>query len=137
MMKKADMALYSAKADGAGNYRLFEPEMQAWALRRRALEDGLRSAIANNELYVVFQPVVDLSKRAIVSCYAKTLAEIHGLAGEATVAVELGEGGAVKSAKTKDAAAEALGKCVEEAAKATKFDKANASDTIKARFALI
>ena len=70
MLKKADMALYSAKADGAGTYRLFEPEMEAWAHRRRALEDGLRLAIANNELYVVFQPLVDIRKRAIAGCEA-------------------------------------------------------------------
>ena len=70
MLKKADMALYSAKAEGAGTYRFFESNMEAWAHRRRALEVGLRSAIANNELHVVFQPAIDLGKRAIVGCEA-------------------------------------------------------------------
>jgi hypothetical protein len=76
-------------------------------------------------------------KRAIVACYTKTLGEIHGLAGEATVEVKTGDGGAVTSAKIKDAAAEALGKCVEEAAKATKLDKPNATGVLQARFALV
>lgn len=70
MMKKADMAMYSAKAGGAGSYRLFEPEMEAWAHRHRALEVGLRSAIANGELDVVYQPLVDLERRAVVGCEA-------------------------------------------------------------------
>src|SRR6185369_7701928 len=70
MMKKADMALYSAKADGGGTYRMFEPEMEAWAHRRRALETGLRSAIDNGELFVVFQPLMDLRKGTIAGCEA-------------------------------------------------------------------
>jgi len=70
MLKKADMALYSAKADGAGTYRFFEPEMEAWAHRRRALEVGLRSAIDNRELHLVFQPLIDMRKGAIAGCEA-------------------------------------------------------------------
>ena len=54
-MKKADLALYAGKADGGGAFRFFEPEMEAWAHRRRALEVGLRSALENNEIQVVFQ----------------------------------------------------------------------------------
>lgn len=76
-------------------------------------------------------------KRAIAVCYSKALGEMRGLAGEATVTVQTGAGGAVTSVKTKDASAEVLGKCVEEAARATKLDKANATGTIKAKFALV
>ncbi|MBI3703821.1 MAG: EAL domain-containing protein [Rhizobiales bacterium] len=70
MMKKADMALYSAKADGAGVYRFFEPEMEAWAHRRRALEEGLRSALDNGELHLVYQPLVDMNGWRIAGCEA-------------------------------------------------------------------
>ncbi|MEZ4293720.1 MAG: DUF2330 domain-containing protein [Polyangiaceae bacterium] len=76
-------------------------------------------------------------KRAAAACYSKALAEMAGLAGEATVTVETGEGGAVVSAKTKDASAEALGKCVEEAVRPLKMDHAKASGSVKAKFALV
>ena len=70
LMKKADMALYSAKADGAGTYRFFEPKMEAWTHRRRALEIGLRSALENGEIHVVFQPLVDMDSWRIAGCEA-------------------------------------------------------------------
>jgi diguanylate cyclase (GGDEF)-like protein len=70
LMKKADLALYAGKADGGGAFRFFEPEMEAWAHRRRALEVGLRSALENNEIQVVFQPQVDLRRGMVVGCEA-------------------------------------------------------------------
>jgi len=76
-------------------------------------------------------------KRSILACYGKVLADMRGLAGEVTVVVQTGANGEVVSAKTRDASAEALGKCVEDAARATKLDKPNVTDTIKARFALV
>lgn len=76
-------------------------------------------------------------KRSILACYGKVLADMRGLAGEATVVVQTGAKGEVTSAKIKDASAEALGRCVEDAARATTFDRPNASDVIKARFALV
>jgi MYXO-CTERM domain-containing protein len=76
-------------------------------------------------------------KPAVAACYAKALGEMRGLAGDAKVTIETGAGGAVKSAKIQDATAEALGRCVEEAARSVKFDKADASGAITARFALL
>ena len=70
LMKKADLALYAGKAEGGGRYRFFEPEMEAWAHRRRALEVGLRSALENNEIQVMFQPQVDLRRGVVVGCEA-------------------------------------------------------------------
>jgi diguanylate cyclase (GGDEF)-like protein len=59
LMKSADMALYRAKADGRGTYRFFEPEMDAQIQARRALESDLRSALANGEFELHYQPTVD------------------------------------------------------------------------------
>jgi diguanylate cyclase (GGDEF)-like protein len=70
LMKKADMALYSAKADGGVAYRFFEPEMEASAHRRRALEVGLRSALDNGDIQVAFQPLIDLRNGKIAGCEA-------------------------------------------------------------------
>jgi MYXO-CTERM domain-containing protein len=76
-------------------------------------------------------------KLAMAACYEKALGEMRGLAGEAKVLIETGADGKVKSAKIQDAGAEALGRCVEEAARSVKLDKADASGAITARFALL
>ncbi len=70
LMKKAELALYAGKADGAATYRFFEPEMEAAAHRRRALEVGLRSALDNGEIQVMFQPLVDLRSGIVAGCEA-------------------------------------------------------------------
>jgi EAL domain-containing protein (putative c-di-GMP-specific phosphodiesterase class I) len=69
-MKKADMALYAAKADGVARYRFFEPEMEAWTQRRRTLQGGLQSALHRGEIQVVFQPVLDLRTDTVAGCEA-------------------------------------------------------------------
>jgi diguanylate cyclase (GGDEF)-like protein/PAS domain S-box-containing protein len=60
LLKSADMALYRAKSDGRGLYRFFEPEMDARMQTRRRLEIDLRSAIANGEFELFYQPLVDM-----------------------------------------------------------------------------
>jgi predicted signal transduction protein with EAL and GGDEF domain len=61
LLKNADLALYGAKADGRGTFRFFEAAMDAEMQGRRRLELELRSALANRELSLRFQPLVDLT----------------------------------------------------------------------------
>lgn len=61
LIKSADMALYAAKAGGRGQYRYYSSELQATALKRRAIEEDLRDALVNGELQVHYQPVVRAS----------------------------------------------------------------------------
>jgi diguanylate cyclase (GGDEF)-like protein len=70
LLKRADLALYKAKAAGGGHFMFFKPEMEASAHRRRALETGLRSALDNGEIEVMFQPLVDLQTGAVIGCEA-------------------------------------------------------------------
>ena len=70
LLKKAEMALYAAKAEGAGSYRFFEAEMEVGAHRRRAIEDGLRSALKSGEMQVAYQPLVDLRSWSLAGCEA-------------------------------------------------------------------
>jgi diguanylate cyclase (GGDEF)-like protein len=56
LLKKADMALYRAKADGRGRFRYFEPGMDARLQARRLLELDLRKAIAASEFELHYQP---------------------------------------------------------------------------------
>jgi diguanylate cyclase (GGDEF)-like protein len=63
LIKKADLALYRAKADGRGNWRFFEPGMDARMQERRLLELDLRRALAEHEFVLHYQPLVDLHSR--------------------------------------------------------------------------
>ena len=44
-MKAADLALYTAKADGRNCFRFFDPRMDEAARARHVLEEGLKAAI--------------------------------------------------------------------------------------------
>lgn len=58
LLRNADLALYRAKSDGRGTYRLFEPAMDEQAQSRRALEIDLRKALASGEFELHYQPLV-------------------------------------------------------------------------------
>jgi diguanylate cyclase (GGDEF)-like protein/PAS domain S-box-containing protein len=65
LLKNADLALYSAKAEGRGVFRFFEAEMDAQLQARRRLEAELRTAIAEGQLCVHYQPLYDLKQARI------------------------------------------------------------------------
>ena len=58
LLKRADLALYDAKAAGRGTYSLFRPLMGEQAQSRRRLEIDLRCAADNGELELHYQPIV-------------------------------------------------------------------------------
>lgn len=65
LLKNADLALYRAKAEGRGTYRFFEPRMDAKMKERRLLELDLRHALANAELRLFFQPLIDVTTETV------------------------------------------------------------------------
>jgi len=67
LLKSADLAMYRAKADGRGTYRLFDPEMDATAQARRRLEVDLRNALARGEFEVHYQPLISVETRKVSS----------------------------------------------------------------------
>ncbi len=67
LMKRADLAMYRAKADGRGQYRLFHPDMDTRAQTRRALDLALRAALAQREFELFFQPIVSIRQRRITA----------------------------------------------------------------------
>lgn len=62
LMKKADLAMYQAKAAGRGTFRFFDPAMQAIAERRMHLEIELRRALEQDEFVLAYQPIVDVDR---------------------------------------------------------------------------
>ena len=60
LMRRADIVLYRAKESGRGQYRSFEPRMDAEIKRRSALETELRASIAADEFRPFYQPLVEL-----------------------------------------------------------------------------
>ena len=58
-LKRADLAMYQAKAAGRNTLRFFDPKMQDVVTARAALEDGLRDALANHQFLLHYQAQVD------------------------------------------------------------------------------
>jgi len=59
LMKRADLAMYQAKASGRNSLRFFDPEMQAAIMARVALEADLRQAVIKGEFHLHYQAQVD------------------------------------------------------------------------------
>ncbi len=67
LLNRSDMALYRAKSVGRGSYRLFDQEMETSIKDRRTLGLDLRKALANGELEVYYQPIINLEKIEVSS----------------------------------------------------------------------
>ncbi|MBV8469155.1 MAG: EAL domain-containing protein [Burkholderiaceae bacterium] len=65
LMKRADMAMYQAKAAGRNAVRFFDPEMQAAVSARVSMENDLRQAVELGQFVLHFQPQLDLQGRVI------------------------------------------------------------------------
>jgi EAL domain-containing protein (putative c-di-GMP-specific phosphodiesterase class I) len=70
LIKNADAAMYSAKADGRNNFRFFTEDMNADAVERLTLESGLRSALAQEQLFLMYQPQMDIATGRITGLEA-------------------------------------------------------------------
>jgi diguanylate cyclase (GGDEF)-like protein/PAS domain S-box-containing protein len=70
LIKNADLALYAAKESGRGLFKFFTPEMNAKAVSRVAIEKDLRQAIEGEEFALLYQPIIDLRTRHVISAEA-------------------------------------------------------------------
>jgi diguanylate cyclase (GGDEF)-like protein/PAS domain S-box-containing protein len=61
LIRNADAAMYIAKRDGKGGYRLFEPAMHEGVLERLELRADLQRAMTSGQLELYYQPLVHLS----------------------------------------------------------------------------
>jgi diguanylate cyclase (GGDEF)-like protein len=64
LLSRADGAMYVAKGKAPGRFEFSSPEIQARADDRQRLENQLRQALRRGELFLEYQPVVDLASGA-------------------------------------------------------------------------
>ena len=86
LLKKADMALYSAKNGGGGDHRFFAMDMEDAVQERRALELDLREALGSEQFTLNYQPLVDLRTGRVTTCEA-LMRWKHPVRGEVPPAV--------------------------------------------------
>ena len=70
LLRTADAAMYTAKEAGRDCYRFYTTTMNEALARRQHIEQGLRQALADGDLYLVYQPQVEIASGRICSCEA-------------------------------------------------------------------
>ena len=85
LVKAADLALYSAKGSGRGQFRFYSTALKDGAKHRRNMEEDLRDALHRNELYMAYQPIVD-AKTHKVACFEALMRWEHPERGQVSPA---------------------------------------------------
>jgi diguanylate cyclase (GGDEF)-like protein/PAS domain S-box-containing protein len=70
LLRDADTAMYEAKTNCRGSLAVFDESMRLRVRRRMQLEQGLRQAIDQDQLYLLYQPIVCLRTGSVVSVEA-------------------------------------------------------------------
>ncbi len=70
LIRNADVAMYQAKAHGRNAYRFYAPEMACESVERLRLDSLLRRSIDNNEIFLNFQPQVDIESGELIGVEA-------------------------------------------------------------------
>ena len=80
LLKRADLAMYQAKAAGRNTLRFFDPAMQAAATARATVESDLRLALQSDQMVLYYQPVVDVEERTTgVEALVRWLHPVRGM----------------------------------------------------------
>ena len=66
VLREAEVAMYRAKKSGADRIEIFRPEMRNDRDERVALETELRHAVDNNQIKILYQPILELANEGLV-----------------------------------------------------------------------
>ncbi|QIB27100.1 putative bifunctional diguanylate cyclase/phosphodiesterase [Caloranaerobacter azorensis] len=69
-IRKAEAAMYIAKRKGKGHYRYFDENVEKDAMKKIIMVNELRKAITRNELYLLYQPILDIKENKILEVEA-------------------------------------------------------------------
>ncbi|MDP3532022.1 MAG: EAL domain-containing protein [Alphaproteobacteria bacterium] len=70
LLKQADIALYRSKELGRNNFQFFQPEFCENAIQNAQLSADLHTALEKNELFLNYQPLVDLKTTKMIGAEA-------------------------------------------------------------------
>ena len=70
LIKNADTAMYQAKENGRQSFQYFKPSMNARAVERQSIEEGLRRALERHEFALHYQPKINFKTGAITGAEA-------------------------------------------------------------------
>ncbi len=70
LLRDADVAMYQAKTLGRGRFHFFDVSLRERMQRRLRMEQDLRDAVQNGQLWPAYQPVVDLKTGEMVAVEA-------------------------------------------------------------------
>ena len=70
LIKNADAAMYSAKNNGRNNFRFFTEDTNAQVVERLTLENSLRLALSKKQLFLMYQPQMDIATGRIIGLEA-------------------------------------------------------------------
>lgn len=95
LLRRADLALYRAKARGRNGLAAYDPMLQQFADARLGLRQGLHVALERDEIEVHYQPVVQLATDRVVGLCAtpRWRSDQHGLLEPATFMPTMIDGG--------------------------------------------
>ena len=65
LLKTADMAMHTAKEEGKNRYKFFDINILNKLKRQSEIEKALRTAIENNEIFMVFQPKISIKDEKV------------------------------------------------------------------------
>lgn len=72
LVRSADLALYASKGGGRGTFRFYSSDLHTEAERRRQIEEDLRDALAKDQMWVAYQPIIDTKTNKVVTVEAFT-----------------------------------------------------------------
>src|SRR5687768_9056548 len=66
LLRNADASMYTAKEAGRNRYQFYSEDMTSRAIERLSLEQDLRGAVERGEIFLVYQPQVELATHRII-----------------------------------------------------------------------